>query len=548
MYPYDDINNNNSSDNPNSDPKNNTWYSGGTAGGGTTPPADAAAAGNDKDETADIQAEAANGEAQTPGDETRAADGPAESAQQSSGPVQDGSEYHYVRPDAGKSWRDAEYTPQDEATAPPRYYVPEEKPKKVKKPREKGKVTFAKVACLCLVCALIGGLAGGAIAGRSASSTASAVSTPVLTTAADTSGDSAAPTATQIASGTVITGSQIYELACEQVVGISSDITGTNYFGMQVSGSVSGSGFIISSDGYILTNNHVISDARQSGSDINVMLHDGTTYVATVVGYDEDNDIAVLKIDADGLTPVTLGNSDSLSVGDTVYAVGNPLGELAYSMSSGIVSATDRVITTDESTSINMFQIDAAVNAGNSGGPVYNIYGQVVGIVTAKYGSSTSSSSSDTSVEGLGFAIPINDAVTIANDLIQNGYVTGKAYMGITGQTVNASVAQYYNMVEGAYVYSVESGSCAEKAGLKIGDIITQMDGVTITSFEDLKAQVKSHSAGDTVSITAWRSGETLTLTLTFDEETPDTTAAASQQTTNSGTGTQSQYPFSQGW
>jgi len=282
----------------------------------------------------------------------------------------------------------------------------------------------------------------------------------------------------------------------------------------------------------------VIEDAYEGGYDITVMLNDDSEYTAEIVGFDSDNDIAVLKIDADGLNAVTFGNSDALSVGDTVYAIGNPLGELDYTMTSGIVSATDRVITTDESTSINMFQFDAAVNSGNSGGPLYNSEGQVVGVVTAKY--------SDTGVEGLGFAIPINDAVEIANELITNGYVTGKPYMGVVVQTVSASVAQYYNMVEGAYVYSIESGSCSEIAGLKVGDIITEMSGVEITSSDDLKTEVKQHSAGDTVDITVYRSGEYLTLSITFDEKQPDT----STETTDSGTTSDqpSGYPYDQGW
>lgn len=189
---------------------------------------------------------------------------------------------------------------------------------------------------------------------------------------------------------------------------------------MTSSAAVSGSGFIASSDGYIITNYHVIQNAYEGNFDINVMTHDGTKYIATVVGTEQDNDIAVLKIDAEGLNPVTFGDSDELAVGDTVYAVGNPLGELEFSMSTGHVSAKDRAITTEESaTPINVFQIDAAVNSGNSGGPVYNDQGQVVGVVNAKY--------SATGVEGIGFAIPANDAVSIANDLITKGYVTGKA-------------------------------------------------------------------------------------------------------------------------
>jgi len=449
------------------------------------------------------------------------------------------SEYHYTRPDENRSYRDADYTPQSEVTAPPRYHIPEDKPPKEKTPKEKGQITFGKVVALCLVCALLGGLGGGALTGYYMNPSDEEVTTtetaPVLSTA-----ESATPTlsASTISSDT-LSGSDIYTLGCEQAVGITTEITTTNYFGMAVSGSVSGSGFIITEDGYIMTNYHVIEDAYEGGYDITVMLNDDSEYTAEIIGFDEDNDIAVLKIDAEGLTPVTFGNSDSLSVGDTVYAIGNPLGELDYTMTSGIVSATDRVITTDESTSINMFQFDAAVNSGNSGGPLYNSEGQVVGVVTAKY--------SDTGVEGLGFAIPINDAVDIANELIVNGYVTGKAYLGVEiDQNFTSIYAQYYNTPLGAYVHSVVSGSCAETAGIQAGDIITQLGDTEVTSYDDLKAAVKQYSAGDTAVITIYRSSEYLTLSITFDEKQPD----SGTDTADTGTSSNqpSGYPDVSGW
>ena len=336
-----------------------------------------------------------------------------------------------------------------------------------------------------------------------------------------------APAVSGIVTG--IPASSVYDMACQQVVGISSEITYSNFFGMTSSAAVSGSGFIVSSDGYILTNYHVIENAYEGSFDINVMTHDGTKYIATVVGTEKDNDIAVLKIDAEGLNPVTFGDSDELAVGDTVYAVGNPLGELEFSMTTGHVSAKDRAITTEENSSpITMFQIDAAVNSGNSGGPVYNDQGQVVGIVTAKY--------SSTGVEGIGFAIPANDAVSIANDLITKGYVTGKAYMGVEiDNRYNSMYSQYYDMPVGAYVGGVTSGSCADKAGIEKGDIITKIDGEEITSYTDLKNAISNHSAGDTVEVELYRAGESRTVSLTFDEKVPDDgaqTSGSSQQST----------------
>ena len=316
-----------------------------------------------------------------------------------------------------------------------------------------------------------------------------------------------------------ISPSLIFEQAKRQVVGISTEVTYQNFFGMTSSSAVSGSGFILSEDGYILTNYHVIETAYANNLDVTVMLNDGTEYTAAIVGFEPDNDVALLKIEASGLTPVTFGNSDQILMGETVYAVGNPLGELAYSMSTGTVSGLDRLIVTEDAVQgINMFQIDAAVSPGNSGGPVYNARGEVVGIVTAKSGAMNT--------EGLGFAIPINDAASIATDLMTKGYVTGKAYMGVRlDERYNSMYAQYYNMPLGAYVYSVDSGSAAETAGLQAGDIITKLGDSEISSYSDLKAAVRGYSAGDTAEITLYRAGESITLSITFDEAVPATTA-----------------------
>ncbi len=339
------------------------------------------------------------------------------------------------------------------------------------------------------------------------------------------------------ASGTMDAKS-IYNMACQQVVGIKTEVTGQNIFGQTVTSAVSGSGFIISSDGYIATNYHVISTALNQGVDVTVMMVDGSSYTAEIIGGDEENDVAVLKIDANDLNAVTFGDSNNMAVGETVYAVGNPLGELTYTMTSGIVSALDREISTDSQTSINMFQLDAAVNSGNSGGPVYNSDGEVIGIVTAKY--------SDTGVEGLSFAIPINDALAIVQDIIENGYVTGRAYMGITAVTVTSSTAQYYNMAEGAYIYAVDETACAAKAGLKVGDIVTAMDGEAVTSSSDLVTMVRRHKAGDTVTMDVYRNGDTVQLTITFDEKKQESNETGSEQEQQENQGQQGNlYEFS---
>ena len=414
-------------------------------------------------------------------------------------------------------YADAHYTPAGESTVPPRYYTPPEPKKTVKREKSGRGGRVAGIICLCLVCAMLGGLVGGGLmAGRldeRVDALEQARAETVLTQAAKSASaaESATPAASVAAGGT-LTAAQIYEQACRQVVGITTEVTYTNFFGMNSSSAVSGTGFIVSADGYILTNYHVIELAAQNTKDVNVILHDGTRYTAAIVGYEKYNDLAVLKIDAEGLSPVTFGDSSSISVGDTVYAVGNPLGELDFSMSTGHVSALDRLITSDESgVAINMLQTDAAVNAGSSGGPVYNAAGEVVGIVTAKYAS--------TGVEGLGFAIPVNDAVSIAGDLIRQGYVSGKAYMGVSiDQRYNSMYAQYWGMPLGAYVYSVESGSCADKAGVREKDIITAIGEHEITGYTDLTSALHSFSAGDTTELKVYRGGEDITLTITFDE------------------------------
>ena len=227
-----------------------------------------------------------------------------------------------------------------------------------------------------------------------------------------------------------------------------------------------------------------------------------------------------------------IGKSGSVQIGETVAAVGNPLGELTFSMSQGIVSCVNRAINVDGKP-FNMIQVDCSINPGNSGGPLFNSYGEVIGIVSAKY-----SSYSNTTVEGIGFAIPINDVVSLVKDIMTNGYVTNKAYMGITPQTMTAQMAQQYryDVTEGVFVCSVDPDSAAAKAGLKLGDVITKMDDTDITSYEDLVAAKKSYSAGDTVTLTVYREGKTIEVELTFDA------VPESAETNNSDQSTDNSY------
>lgn len=415
-------------------------------------------------------------------------------------------EYHFVRPEK-KLYEDAEFVPQDETDEIPRYYVPsEKKPKEKKAEARNGRIL--KLICVCLVCALVGGLVGGFVSWSALKSRLPSASSdkPIVPSVE-----------TKNVSNETATANDIYSVGCRQTVGISLEITSSNIFGQTSSSAVAGTGFIITSDGYIMTNYHVIEPAYENNYKITVLFKDGTSYDASVTGFEEDSDVAVLKIDANDLSPVSIGNSDNIAVGDSVFAIGHPLGELDFSMTSGRVSALDRSITADRNSApINMFQFDAAINSGNSGGPVFNESGEVIGIATAKVGSS--------GVEGLGFAIPINDAADIANELITKGYVSGKAYLGVDIDTRYTSVyAQYYNLPEGAYVYNVESGSCAEKCGLAAGDIITQMGDEPIGSYSDLNAAIKQFKSGESVEIVVYRANEYVTLTVTFDESRPNT-------------------------
>lgn len=394
-----------------------------------------------------------------------------------------------------------------------------------KPPRKKSGA--ARFVALGLCCALVGGLVGGG--GVLAASHLSGGKTTIYQ---GTSPNSIVSLA-HVDGQTVLSPEQIYAANLGATVGVNGNVD-TNVFGYTVKNAVSGSGFVIGSNGsssYILTNYHVIDGV----SDIKVFFSDGKSYDATLVGGEKENDIAVLKIDVGNLQTVTLGDSDQLNVGEDVYAIGNPLGELTYSLSNGLVSALDRLITTSstnangqtETTTLNVLQTNCDINPGNSGGPLFDSYGNVVGIVTAKY----TQTSSGVSAEGLGFALPINDVKEIINDLIEHGYVTGKPYLGIQVRNVS-SEAQAYGISAGAAVVSVAEGSCAQEAGLQVNDIIIAIDDTAIDSSSALTAALSSnYKAGDTVTLTVVRSQQQVQLTVTLDEQNEQTEAANQSQT-----------------
>ncbi|MEH2939723.1 S1C family serine protease [Lawsonibacter sp. JLR.KK007] len=390
-------------------------------------------------------------------------------------------------------------------------------------PRHK-KGGAGKFIALVLACAIAGGGAGvgGAyLYNRMAASSSSTViyeeDRPQVRTVLNTN------------NGQPMTPEQLYAANLASCVGITVNTT-QNIWGQTTTSAASGSGFVLSRDGYIATNYHVIESAvKNSGVTIQVSFANGDKYDARLVGGEKDNDVAVLKIEAAGLTPVTLGDSSKLVVGEAVYAIGNPLGELTYSLTDGIVSALDRLITTGEngdSTTLNVLQTNCAINPGNSGGPLFDSYGNVIGITTAKY----TQSSSGVSAEGLGFALPINDVKEILADLIEHGYVTGKPYMGVRVDNVSQE-AQRYGISAGAVIVSVAEGSCAQKAGLQVNDIITAIDSTAIDSSSALTAALTTgYKAGDTATLTVIRNQQEMKLTITFDEKNAETEAKNPQQ------------------
>ena len=305
---------------------------------------------------------------------------------------------------------------------------------------------------------------------------------------------------------------ELFEKANPAVVAISTESTAYNAFGQPASRASAGSGFIIQSNGVVVTNQHVIDGA----SSIQVILHDGTTYNATLLGEDKTTDLAVLKIQADNLPCLSWGDSAALKVGEAVAAIGNPLGELANTLTDGIISALNRTINID-GTPRNMLQTNAAISPGNSGGPLLNMKCEVIAVNSAKQ--------TGNGVEGLGFAIPSSIARTVVEELIDHGYVSGRPKIGISVETVTRQTAAYTRLPLGVYVTRVENGSAAQKAGLQPGDVIVKINDAAIASADDLLNVRTQYKAGDTVSVTLVRDGQETVVSLTFDEEKPTTSA-----------------------
>ncbi len=430
------------------------------------------------------------------------------------------STYRYT-PEHGTQ---SEYIPGTYSTVPPTPPTPD-------LPKKKKGLTAGKIIAIALVCSLLGGCLGvGAtlLLGSNTKTQTPSTSTTMYVGERQTETVNTARTDTS----TQLTPREVYAQNVNSTVGITTSIT-TNYWGYQTTSAASGSGFILTEDGYILTNYHVI----EGSNSVQVTTYDNTAYSATIVGYDESNDIAVLKIDATGLTPVVLGDSDDLYVGDEVMAIGNPLGELTFSLTVGYVSALDREVTLSSGTTMDLIQTDAAINSGNSGGALFNSYGEVVGITNAKYSSSSSSSSA--SIDNIGFAIPINHVKNIVTSIIEKGYIV-KPYIGVSVTTVSSEMVSY-GLPQGAAVKVVSEDSPAAASGLKVNDIITAINGEEITTSSELVKIVSACQPGDEMTLTVYRQGESeqLTLTLTVGEQQKsalaDTASSSAQQQQSSG-------------
>ena len=390
------------------------------------------------------------------------------------------------------------------------FQVPEntEPPRAISPEPSKKRGGSARIIALALVCALLGGLigVGGFALGSSMSAAQEAKNASTIqmgqreNTVIDLKG---------IDTSAVMTESEVYALNVNSTVGITTLVT-TNFWGYQTQSPASGSGFILTEDGYILTNEHVIEDSDT----ITVTLYDGSSYDAELIGYDESNDIAVLKVEAQDLSPVVIGNSDNINVGDPVVAIGNPLGERTFSLTGGRVSALDREITMSSGVTMDLMQTDCAINSGNSGGALFNLHGEVIGITNAKYSGNSSSSAS---IDNIGFAIPINQVMGIVQSIIEKGYIS-KPYIGVSVLSVSSD-AVGFGLPAGAAIQAVTEDSPAEAAGLLENDIITGVNGVEISSSSDLVDIVGAASIGDTLSLTVYRQGEILELTIEVGEQ-----------------------------
>ena len=402
-------------------------------------------------------------------------------------------------------------------------------PKKEKRKPSKtpGKLRTRALALLLAAACLFGGIAIGSRGAESQKRQLEDLEAELRALEARLEGlDRSAPGAfTPLPAGEVLTPAQVYARNVASVVGITCGST-TLIGGQSVQTTVTGSGFFLSEDGYVVTNYHVVAEA----SSISVVTQDAEPHEASLVGRDATADMALLKVEGDHFQPVTLGSSSELAIGDMVVAIGNPLSALEATQTVGYISGKNREVSTDSNV-VNMLQTDAAINSGNSGGPLFNMRGEVVGITTAKY---SGTSASGASIEGLSFAIPIDDLKKSMEDLMTQGYIRS-AYLGIRGMDVEAAAVDTYGLPKGAYVESVEPEGAAAAAGVQPKDIITALGDHPVDSFNALARALRAFQAGDRTQITVYRGGQTLVLDITLSERPQDQEDAGSGLLPESG-------------
>ncbi len=410
---------------------------------------------------------------------------------------QEDTTYRYVPPRRTSPYADSPYVME------PGFQIPQ-KPKKKKR---SGKPFWKTAVCVVLILALVGGACG--VTGYVVSSNWEkrvenveahfALKIAELEKKIGSINTGVSVSGSPVAVGEGLTPAQVYAKNVNAVVMIYNKMPG---------GTSTGSGFVLTQDGYVVTNHHVV----EGDGKLSVTMTDGRNFAATLVGSDDTNDVALLKIEAVDLQAVTLGSSSDLIVGDQVVAIGNPLGELTSTLTVGYISAKERDVNT-EGFAINMLQTDAAINSGNSGGPLFNMKGEVVGITTAKY---SGTSSSGATIEGVGFAIPIDDVTGLLSDLATYGYITG-AYLGVMVSDMDPAAANYYGLPTGAYVQEATEGFAAAKAGVQEKDIIVELGGMKISTVNDLTRALRNFKAGDQTTLVVFRSGREVKLTVTLD-------------------------------
>lgn len=366
----------------------------------------------------------------------------------------------------------------------------------VKRGNKRGAILVSLMCCLLVAFSVIGGFSAYTLLRHSNSATIM-----------EGSRESVALDAVKVDTSKEMTAAEVYAANVESTVGITTSIVSTNYFGYKTKSAVSGSGFIVSDNGYIVTNYHVV----ENGSQIFVTTYNNAQYEAKLIGRDEDNDIAVLKIDGKNLKPVIIGDSEKMHVGDNVVAIGNPLGELTFSLTKGTISAMNRSVTV-ENVPMTLLQTDCAINSGNSGGALFNMYGEVIGITNAKYGGSGSAA-----VDNIAFAIPTSTVKNVINSIIETGQIE-KTYIGIQGKTyTNVLTANKESeIVQGVQIMSVEAYSPAAEANIQKGDIVTAINGTKVANMEKLKSTISAGKEGDVLSLTINRQGQTIEAKVTL--------------------------------